>query len=243
MTRREAIAVSIGAMIGTFIRPTPRRTINLMDYCGGEMLRYDCRLPYVFEEWTYATDSFICLRVRPVGSDKTDHKGEIPPIEKLTFNHDTLRGWKTLPKLNPIIATDTYCQECNGYGRIGYQINWKECRDCQGYGHQMEYDGSSDLLIEKKCKSCHGNGFPIAEKCPKCNGKPIATMPGIVCLEGHYFDYNNYEKIRKLNVEFICETLNDPKPIPMLKFKFSEGDGMMIGLDKNIAEKRISDAK
>ena len=243
MTRRESIAIMAGTLIGTFVKPMPRRSINLLDFCGSERMKYDLRLPYVYNDWTYATDSFICLRVRPNGSDKTDHKGKIPPFEQLTFNHDTLRGWKSLPKLDPIIATDTYCQECNGYGRIGYQINWKECRDCQGYGHQMKYDDSSDLLIEKKCKSCHGNGFPISEKCPKCNDKPIATMPGIVCLNGHYFDYNNYEKIRKLNVEFICETLNDPKPIPMLKFKFSEGDGMMIGLDKNIAEERISDAK
>lgn len=243
MTRREAIAVSIGAMIGTFVKPMPRRTINLMDYCGSDMFKYDCRLPYIFEDWTYATDSFICLRVRPNVSDKTDHKGKIPPFDQLTFNHDHLQGWKSLPKLDPIIATNSYCPACNGYGRIGYQINWKDCRACDGYGHEMTYSNWNDYGIEKKCKACNGRGFPASEICPQCKGNSIETMPGIIQLNGHYFDYGTYEKARKLNVEFVCEYQNEPKPMPIMKFKFSEGEGMMIGLDKNIAEERISDAK
>jgi len=243
MTRREAIAVSLGAMLGTFVRPTPRRTINLLDYCGGEGFKYDCRLPYVYEDWTYATDSFICLRVRPVGSDKAEHKGKIPPFEQLTFNHEKLRGWKTLPKLDPIVAKDSYCPACNGFGRIGHQINWKDCKDCDGYGHQMTYSYWNDHGIESKCKTCFGRGFPISEECQFCKGVSIATIPGIVSLNGHYFDYGIYEKVRKLNVEYVQDYWSGRESMPFMKFKFAEGDGMVMGLDKVSSERRIADAK
>lgn len=243
MTRREAIAVSAGTLLGLFVRPTPRRSINLLDYCGSEGMKYDMRLPYVHEDWTYATDSFICLRVRPIGSDKADHKGKIPPFEKLTFDHDRVSGWKSLPKLQPIVATDSYCKACNGFGRIGHQINWKDCPDCDGYGHQMAYSNWNDYGVEGKCKTCHGRGFPVHEECQVCKGVSIATIPGLVYLNNQYFDYGLYEKIRKLNVDYVHDYLDGDTSKAILKFKFSEGDGIIMGVDQNSATRRIKDAK
>lgn len=243
MTRREAIAVSAGTLLGLFVRPTPRRSINLLDFCGQECAKYDLRLPYVYQDWTFATDSILCVRVRPIGSDKSDHRGLIPPFEKLTFNHDRIRGWQSLPKLEPIIAQASNCPACDGYGRVGHQINWKDCTTCGGYGHQIVYSNSLGHNVEEKCKSCDGLGYPKSEKCRTCNGNAIGTLPGLVRLGTHYFDYGLYEKIRKLNPDYVLDYWNSSPSMPMMKFKFAEGDGMIMGVDQNSAMRRIKDAK
>lgn len=239
MTRRESIAIMAGTLIGTFVKPMPRRSINLLDFCGSERMKYDLRLPYVYNDWTFATDSIVCVRVRPIGSDKADHTGDIPPFEKLKFNHDRLRGWQTMTEMNPITAKHSNCPACNGYGRIGHQINWKDCQACGGYGHQMTYAVWHDYGIEKKCKACDGRGFPKTETCKVCCGNAIGTLPGLVCVNGEYFDYGYYERIRKLNAEYVNDYWLGCKSIPALKFKFAEGDGILLGIDSHAAKHRI----
>lgn len=239
MNRRTALkAMATG--LATFILPAPGRQIDLKTFCSPyEKPKYDMRLPYVMEDWTYATDGRACVRVRPEFLDTPQHKGEIPPFGTLSWNHGRLKGWRELPRLEPLPARDSCCPVCDGMGyRPG--VIPTECPTCDGMG--QEWVGAAyNISHPITCRDCNGRGHvaPDCPECAHCKGKALGTFPSVVILAGRYFDAPLYEKVRALGGEYLHDNLNCNPAFPLLKFRFEGGDGMLMGMDKAGVERRL----
>lgn len=236
MTRRDALKASIGALLGAYIAPAPRPAIDLRAFCARRPgLKWDMRLPYHLDDWTYATDAAVCVRVAPVGADRVERAGEVPPVEKLSWNHRRLRGWQPLPDVPALPAANTPCPTCDGYGCMGTPV---ECSRCDGMGEN--YEGDWDHMGKfPDCTACAGVGLiNCGPTCPTCKGvKPVGVRPGIVKVGGAYFDAELYRKVSSLGGEFV---LDNAKPgVPLLKFRFHGGDGLLMGLNQASAERRL----
>ncbi len=245
MTRRSALGSLAAALLcpATFVLPARRKTIDLMQFCDfQEHRKYDMRLPYELDDWTYATDSKICVRVRPATGDVAQRKDKMPPFSQLSWNHDKLRiPWRTMPRLDAIEARDSDCTTCRGYGHVPYTQPAKDCEKCDGLGREWLGNGW-DLSVPVTCRACNGKGYhrpADAVECPQCHGKAIGVFPSIVELDGRYFDAGLYAKAQALGGEFVHDNWNGMASYPLLKFRFDGGHGMLIGLDPESARKRI----
>lgn len=230
MTRRTALK-ALAAGMAAFVLPAPRRTIDLTAFCDWRKAtrRYDMAMPYELEDWTYATDSKVCVRVRPEMADAVHHVGKMPPFESLNWNHDTLRGWQPMPSRSPLLEHDGMCPACEGYGFEG-GVCGNECETCEGTG----VDGRA-VSRSWRCEPCDGSGFvapPGVAKCPACKGNAMGDFPSVVELEGRYFDVALYERVRSLGAEFAFDWLTPAEFRPLtsevLKFKFSGGEGLLM---------------
>ena len=228
MTRRDAFKAAAG-LLATFVLPAPRRVIDLRQFCRKQpYYRWDLTMPYHLHDWTYATDAHVCVRVRPLAADKADHEGWIPPFESLSWNHADIRGWRTLPERPAIVAADQPCPACDGTGNAGGVPSW-ECR-CEGF------EGIS-------CDDCGGSGElrpPGVAVCPNCWGKAYGKFPSFVELDGRYFDAKLYAKAQRLGAEYVHDNWRCRPSSPMLKFKFGGGDGLLMAVNTDAAERAIA---
>ncbi len=81
MNRRTAIK-TMAASLASFIIPAPRPRLDLKRFCARTPYGvYDLKLPYTLADYTYATDGYACLRVRPASGDVVQHEGKIPPFD------------------------------------------------------------------------------------------------------------------------------------------------------------------
>jgi hypothetical protein len=240
LTRRDALKI-MGAALASFVLPAPRPRIDLASFCARlEHRKYDLRLPYEVADWTYASDGYACVRVRPESGDVVQRRGGIPPFEGLSWNHDRLRGWRELPRLQPLLATDSTCYACEGTGYEGCAVG-SECPACEGIG--LQWVGSNyHTSRERNCPACGGSGFvppPGVPVCAACGGKASGTFPSVVCLDGRYFAADLYDKARRLGAEFVHDNWNAMPSYPLLKFRFSGGDGLLVGADTVGIERRL----
>jgi hypothetical protein len=134
MNRREAMQTMAG-VLASFVLPAPRPRLDLKKFCARlPGPKYDFTLPYTLRDFTYATDGHLALRVRPASADRFEREGKIPPFDSLSWNHDALRGWRNLPKLEALEADDSECPACEGCGRTrgGVPAFGSECPNCHG---------------------------------------------------------------------------------------------------------------
>jgi hypothetical protein len=227
---------SMAGIMASFILPAPRPRLDLRRWCarraGNAGHQYDHRLPYTLNDFTYATDGFRCLRVRPESGDVEQQKRLIPKVESLSWNHDRLKGWRSLPRLEWLEADDSTCHECDGYGLAGDAV-YQECEPCGGTGN--EWVGSNyDLSYPVPCPHCKSEGHiaPAGSvPCVACKGKPYGRRPSVVRLDGRYFDAHFYEQVRELGGEFVHDNWMCKPSYPMLKFQFFGGVGLLMGMD------------
>lgn len=232
MTRRDSFKTAAVGLLATFFRPA-RRPFDLMQFCDtmGRQHRYDLALPYTHNDWAYATDARVCVRVRPEAADVADHEGRMPPFESLSWNHAGLRGWRTLPDRPVIAAADSPCPDCDGTGNAG-GVPSLEC-ECEGFGGLA-------------CRHCGGSGDirpPGVAACPGCNGMAYGVFPAFVELGGRYFDARLYAKAQRLGAEYVHDNWNCAAEFPMLKFRFAEGDGLLMGIRTGAAVRAIEEAR
>lgn len=237
MNRRSALKL-MGAALASFILPAPRRTIDMKAFCAtypGD--RYDMTLPYCLDDWTYATTGNIAVRVPPATADRFSHSGKVPPFESLSWDMSH-RGWMPVAPRRRVLAVDSTCPKCDGYGAVlnGVGIPSCECKDCDGCG----------------CDTCADSGVTIpsgAEKCSVCNGHGHGVFPSLVQVGDRYFDAATYEKVVSLGAECVivdaefCVPVSGSKNHSLMKFKFDGGEGMMLSLPKDIAARRVKDAR
>lgn len=235
MTRRDAFKAAV-AGLASFVLPAPRRHIDLREFCGRAGTRYDLTLPFELADWTYATDAAVCVRVRPQSGDAVQRTGPVPPFEGLSWNHAGLRGWREMPRLQPLLATDSPCPSCDETGYTTRQ--WAtDCDACWATG----FVGGDRL-----CRACGGRGLippPGASDCPVCRGHGCGTFPSLVSLEGRWFDAGLYEKARQLGCEFVHDNWNSQPDKPLLKFRFAGGDGLLMAMYGDTAERRVASAR
>ena len=244
MNRREALLTMAGTL-AAFVLPAPRLRVNLRQFCARlPGVKYDCTMPYSFNDFVYATDQHVCLRVRPALADRVHHEGPVPPFDALSWNHDRLRGWRSLPKLEPLLAKDSSCDRCDGcwYTHDGDPAMCSECATCDGMGRTWEGNGW-DLSVPVQCVSCLCGGLvppPNAIKCPDCDGKAIGVFPSVVRLDGVYFDRVLYERVRGAGGEFVHDNWHAMSSYPLMKFRLDgEGDGLLMGMDRIGVESRL----
>jgi hypothetical protein len=241
MNRREFMGSAVAAALASFILPSPRKRIDLRNFCASEEHpRWSMKMPYEVEEFTYATDGKICVRVRPQLGDKVVSQGPIPPFGSLQWGHDKLTGWRSLRRLSPVEAIDSCCPTCDGYGHTSDGI-MRECEQCVGTGH-VWVGSDYDISHPKKCPRCKGAGhFPPvgAIICPTCDGYAIGTFPTIVEIDGQYFDAKLYSKAWSLDGEYLLDNFNSCPSYPMLRLRFDGGVGLLMGLDKAESIHRI----
>jgi hypothetical protein len=206
--------------------------------------KYNFSLPYEFQDYTYATNAIVCVQVRPQLGDVVDHKGKIPPFDMLSWNHPRLQGWKPLRNLSPIVAADSDCPVCDGYGHNGTEPS-QECETCDGIG-QVWIGSEWDLSVPIKCLKCKGTGHlppPGAKLCQNCDGNGIGKFPSLVEIDGEYHDATIYQKVLALDGEFVRDYWQGMQKFPLLKFRFDGGCGQMIGVETSAALKRIEKAR
>jgi hypothetical protein len=244
MHRRDALKTACG-LLASFILPAPRRRIDLLRWCARRPQRkYGLTLPYTVDDTTYATDGRACVRVRPESADVVRHTAPMPPFGKLPWDMPA-RGWRSLPRLEPLLARSSNCPACEGYGYKGDAVA-KDCSKCDGTG--TVWVGSEwDLSVPKTCPQCWGKGCvapPGAVVCRACHCHPIGTFPSVVCLDGRYFDAALYERVRSLDGEATAYDWSYKKlglrpGDPLLRFRFDGGDGLMMGMDRRSVEARL----
>ncbi len=245
MNRRNALK-TMAAGLAAFILPAPRPRIDLGKWTASVASgNYDLRTPYTLDEFTYATDAFACVRVRPESGDVVQRHGKIPPLTGLPWNHDALRGWRRLPRLEALEADDSYCPRCSGYGWLnasGRPVCGTDCERCDGMG--KEWVGADYHLSHPvKCRACGGRGYiqpPNSGVCPTCCGLAIGRFASIVRLDGRYFNANLYEKAWSLGGEYVHDDWLDKHDHPMIKFRFPDGLGLLMGLEGALVERRLT---
>lgn len=242
MNRRDALK-TMAAGLAAFVLPGWRKQIDLRAFCSRwPLAHFDCNLPYCLEDWTYATDKRICVRVRPALTDVVQHTGKVPPFEGLSWNHDLIRGWRELPRLEPIVADHTACPSCDGLGHTGTEPG-HDCERCDGMG--KEWVGSEwDISHPITCRACQGRGYslpPGAAVCPACGGNAIGRFPGLVNLGGKHYDVKLYERARGLGAEYVQDVHPSKRlpKAPLLKFRFDGGTGLLMGLDAACVTERL----
>ena len=242
MNRRECLkGIAVG--LASFILPAPRPRIDLAEFCATKTLgQYDLRLPYEVNGHTFACDSHICVRVAPSVADEVQSRGPVPPFHRLPWDHDELRGWRSLPKLEPIMAANSVCPECNGTGyERGAVI--VDCNVCDGTG--TEWIGSVwDISRPQRCRGCKGSGNRSnGPECATCGGQGDGVFPSLVELHGQYLNARLYAKAQRLGGEFVMEHWPMDTDLSILKFSFDGGDGMLMGIDRGCALRAIEMAR
>ena len=242
LNRREAIGAAIGAAV-SFILPAPRPRLDLLQFCGEDTWKYSLSLPWECQDHTYATDGRACVRVRPESADQVQRRGEMPPFGSLPWEHARLRGWRELPRLEPLLASDSECPVCDGRGYEGGVIA-SGCPHCDGTGHDWVGNGW-DLSVPVKCKACAGRGYvlpPGAVVCCNCKGNAIGVFPSVVRLgDGAYFDAKLYGRVRRLGGDYVL-TPDRGASGPLLQFRFDGGEGLFLGHDRAAVERRLEQA-
>lgn len=244
MNRRNFLGAAVGAVV-SFVLPAPRKHLDLRAWCGREGIlgKYDVTLPWELDDWTYATDARACLRVRPATADAPHHLGAMPPFGTLPWDHDRLRGWREMPRLEPLLARDSQCPACVGTGFEGGAVG-SGCPKCGGTGHDWVGSGYAPA-VPVPCRACAGRGVmppPGAKVCPVCRGKAIGTFPSVVCLDGRYFAADLYERVRSLGGEAVLTLWRSPnskRDDPLLSFRCDGGEGLLLGMDPSVRHRLV----
>lgn len=235
MITRRTFLQAIGCGAASFVVPGQRRNIDLMEFCGEDAM-HDYSLPHQVGEWTFATDARMAVRVRPILADAFHHKSDrVPPFARLPWDKSKLI-WRPIPKLEPIVAADSPCPKCDG---TGYWPTPPESAlvacDCYGEG----------------CRDCDDRGdFAPGYECSMCCGKGLGKLPAMVKLDDAYVYVKYFRKFEKLGGEYAINPWSFPyqpamrdRQVSLVRFRFADGDGMMMPIDPDSAVARIEAAR
>lgn len=255
MNRREAIGAGLAMLLPTWkLRWEQPQAIALQDFCDDPAapwtIRYNMAEPFVQPSndrlFKFATDGKIALRVNAIDYDCGDEQERRPPIGDLNFwQHDSLRGWKPWPKEDRIVAADSKCPTCNGYGTASGKVG-KECDVCYGCGYEIPEGG----MDRKRCSKCNGHEV-IGPYCPVCKGNAYGTHASIQKVGDILIDVGFDKKIRSnlRDVEYTIlpfrtpSTIKTAKEVGIVAFRFLGGVGVLMPLDPELVGKRIEAAK
>jgi hypothetical protein len=200
--------------------------VNLADFFAQPddwIRKFDLKRPFEQEDFTYATDARICLRVRPQAGDLLDTGGlKLPPAAGLRWDHEQLTGWRPW-KLDRLEIADGICFKCDGKGWIG---NIVVCQTCDGEG----------------CAQCFNSGNLGDATCPRCEAKMFRKEPWHAFVGPYKIDVRYFRKILRLgDVEYAegppvraphYPGLKDNGPYTPIRFRFAEGAGLLCTLAK-----------
>lgn len=198
-------------------------TLKLQDFCGEKNI-YDLSKPWSSQNYTYASNGVIFLRVPrreavPVNIDNVEQLST--KFYAYLERFKTEDGFQFLPNIKPVQK----CLYCHGAG-------WffgKDCPDCNGTGEVKFFRGS--YKYEDDCKNCSGIGkIPGGVEqtfCEFCDGMGVCfCAPYEYKISTKKFHVRVLHKIKNLpNVRINCSALID---FPVIHF--DGGDGVVMPL-------------
>jgi hypothetical protein len=238
MNRRDMLrATTAGLLSGllpTWVIRQPVR-VPLEKFCtddGGG--RFSMATPFVQASkddrlFAYATNAAICVRADASQCNRGDSDSPRPSANRLPWQHDTLSGWKPWPKENYLLASNSDCPACNGYGTASGTFG-VECAECEGFG----------------CLVCSGNGaIDPTGPCRACGGKPIGIRPDIQRV-GDFFVASKQDRVIRANLRDLEWTrIGPPTPVMVahiIAFRFDGGLGLLMPLDEKSSQERLTKA-
>ncbi|HEY3967264.1 MAG TPA: hypothetical protein VGM05_22080 [Planctomycetaceae bacterium] len=230
MITRRTFLQTIGLATASFLIPGHRRNIDLMEFCG-EYARHDYSLPHQVDDWIYATDSRMAVRVRPILADALLHANDrVPPFSRLPWDKSKL-VWRPIQKPDPIVAV-SICPQCGGSGY------WPKppaqfivsCANCLGDG----------------CSGCDDRGsYAHGYECSMCRGRMQGIFPSIVKVDDQYFDAGRVQKFYRMGSDYAIDPngFSATPSATLLRFRFADGIGMLMPIRQDSAIERISEAR
>lgn len=190
----------------------------LKTFCANDDIR--CNDPFSDENYTYATDCHIAIKVDRIG--EFNKEITIEAIKTVAFAPIHDGEWEKLPDYT--LPKKEKCSRCGGT-RFSSQ-----CKECEGEGDVEWHSGYHTYYAE--CKSCNGECYEAGglEKCRMCSGtgKGSFGWDKHVDIFGERISPNLLEKLEALeSVEvFIPANKN------MVSFRFDGGVGIMMTMGK-----------
>jgi len=120
-----------------------------------ENSRKEIKKPFVNNGWVAATESHICLLIKPEFLKQTYEPRVLPNVLKILTEPNIditisraklLNGIKAISteKEKRVISPGVKCRECDGVG----EVEWQYC-DSNGYDYCEDFE----------CPICHGSGY------------------------------------------------------------------------------------
>jgi hypothetical protein len=224
--KSTAIASAL-AFVPTWLRAPEKKKLDLQAFCsiGGKHPQYDMTRPFTQETASgfaaYATDGKCIVKTAGDWQQEGTHDDKKPPAERLSWEHDNVRGWKPWPKQDWVNG-DAICYLCRGHGGDGHN---NECKTCDGMGAEYPYGYGSDHCIAK----------PL---CPVCKGKQVLKDGPRHQIVGHAQVSCVYDRILRQEcgeMEYTIIRRNDAVKEASVQwdrvlFRFAEGTGILVPL-------------
>jgi hypothetical protein len=146
---------------------------DLQKFCSSDGTRYKLSTPFSIEDYTYASDGRIIIRVAAIAEARRDDVPDglaevIPPPGADWREVEFPPGWESFEALpNP-------CRACQGVGKL------PECRRCDGTG-ECDHCG-------EQCRRCDGRGVDVdsndtpTRECEDCDGSGMREAAFLVSL-------------------------------------------------------------
>jgi hypothetical protein len=178
---------------------------------------YDLSAPFSDENYTYATNGFLCLRVARV--PEITAPVPIESIKTMQFSPTIDGKWSAIPKFR--LPDTEKCTSCGGSGRV------QTCEECDGTGEVGFENAFNDYEFE--CKSCRGGGVPKGDEvdCKDCDGTG-AQVEGVYLVD--VFDRKVSGQSLALIYDLPGVELFSEESNQFNYFRFDGGVGIFMGV-------------
>ena len=204
--------------------------IDITQFCNINDAREFIRTPFSDEQYTYATDGHIIIRVARIPEIVNPGGTILPQWKSMPWDHETLSDWHPIPNEIPD-GKRVECKSCEGTGKV------ITCPDCDGDGEvEYTYDSTSGKTYDAdiECPVCEGRGKMNGngEHCEDCNGQGHRIEPVAVKVESIGLYVSNHLLQRVKDLPGIMIAIKGPitplDPLPPIRFRFDGGDGIIM---------------
>lgn len=203
--------------------------IDLTQFCNANDPREFIRTPFSDDQYTYATDGHIIIRVPRIPEITVPGGTTLPQWKQMPWDHDTLTEWHPLPSEIPN-SRQVECKSCDGTGKV------ITCEDCDGDGEvEYTYDSLSGKTYDAdlECPVCDGRGKMNGngERCEDCDGHGHRFEAVAVKVEsfGLYVSNQLLQRVKDFpGIVIAIKGPVTPNDLPPIRFRFSEGVGIIM---------------
>lgn len=190
---------------------------TLQKFCSTDEMRENLARPWTVDEFTYATDGCMLIRVPRI--EGVEGNTSAPNVKKFfsEHGHDDGSEWLLIPetKGNELVP----CDECGGSGK------YDECQECEGSG-KVEYENDYNTY-GMTCKTCDGSGKAgKGKECELCDGSGKMEKVVKIELNGVLFNAGYLKLISALPSCQIQVTVSEMHPPAY--FRFDGGVGLLM---------------
>ena len=200
--------------------------IDLRIFCNPDDRREALKSPFSDENYTYAADGHICIRV-PRIPEIPENEGGVRLLKYLKFDHAEMTDWKPIQTEIPE-GKRVDCMSCHGTGKVLI------CEDCDGDG-EVEYEffskSGKSYDLDHECPVCEGRGKMNGDgtRCEDCAGQgfTIKNVPVKVTEIGLSISNHLLQRVRDLpGLEIAVKGRVDD--MPPVRFRFDGGCGLIM---------------